>query len=125
MYTNDMKFVETHEWVKPESDDVVVIGITNHAQELLGDLVYVELPTIGDSLDAGATIGVVESVKAASDLYSPLSGEIVAINEEVINDPTLANSDPHGAGWLFKLKLTNPEELTGLLSADKYKSLIG
>ncbi|RTL02169.1 MAG: glycine cleavage system protein GcvH [Proteobacteria bacterium] len=125
MYTNDMKFVETHEWVKQESDDIVIIGITNHAQELLGDLVYIELPTVGDSLAAGATVGVVESVKAASDLYSPLSGEIAAINEDVVNDPTLANSDPHGAGWLFKLKLSNPEELTGLLSADKYKSMIG
>lgn len=125
MYTNDMKFVETHEWVKQESDDIVIIGITNHAQELLGDLVYIELPTVGDSLAAGATVGVVESVKAASDLYSPLSGEITAINENVVNDPTLANSDPHGAGWLFKLKLSNPEELTGLLSADKYKSMIG
>lgn len=125
MYTNDMKFVETHEWVKQESDDIVIIGITNHAQELLGDLVYIELPTVGDSLTAGATVGVVESVKAASDLYSPLSGEIAAINEDVVNDPTLANSDPHGAGWLFKLKLSNPEELTGLLSADKYKSMIG
>lgn len=125
MYTNDMKFVETHEWVKQESDDIVIIGITNHAQELLGDLVYIELPTVGDSLAAGATVGVVESVKAASDLYSPLSGEITAINEDVVNDPTLANSDPHGAGWLFKLKLSNPEELTGLLSADKYKSMIG
>lgn len=120
-----MKFVETHEWVKQESDDIVIIGITNHAQELLGDLVYIELPTVGDSLAAGATVGVVESVKAASDLYSPLSGEIAAINEDVVNDPTLANSDPHGAGWLFKLKLSNPEELTGLLSADKYKSMIG
>lgn len=125
MYTNEMKFVETHEWIKNESDDVVQVGITNHAQELLGDLVYVELPTVGIAIDAGATIGVVESVKAASDLYSPLSGEVIEVNENVVNDPTLANTDPHGAGWLFKLKLSNPEEVSSLMSADKYKALIG
>lgn len=125
MYTDDMKFVDTHEWIKNESDDVVIIGITHHAQELLGDLVYVELPAVGNNVSAGDTIGVVESVKAASDLYSPVSGEIVAINDEVVGDPTLANSDPHHAGWLFKLKLSQPEEISKLLSADQYKALIG
>lgn len=125
MYSNDMKFVDTHEWIKQESDDVVVIGITNHAQELLGDLVYVELPSVGSSVSIGDTVGVVESVKAASDLYSPLSGEIVEVNDEVAGDPTLANTDPHNAGWIFKLKLSNKDELSGLLSADKYKALIG
>ena len=125
MYNNDMKFVDTHEWVRQESDDVVIIGITNHAQELLGDLVYVELPNVGAIVSSGDTIGVVESVKAASDLYSPLSGEIIAINEEVATDPTLANTDPHNAGWIFKLKLANKDEVAGLMSADKYKSLIG
>lgn len=125
MYTEDMKFVDTHEWIKATSDNVATIGITNHAQELLGDLVYIELPNVGDSITLGATVGVVESVKAASDLYSPLSGEVIEINDDIINDPTLANSDPHNAGWLFKLKLTAPDELNGLLSVDKYKSLIG
>lgn len=125
MYNNDMKFVDTHEWIRQESDDVVIIGITNHAQELLGDLVYVELPSVGSIVSNGDTIGVVESVKAASDLYSPLSGEIIAVNDEVAADPTLANTDPHNAGWIFKLKLANKDEVAGLMSADKYKSLIG
>ncbi len=125
MYSNDMKFVDTHEWVRLEGDDVVSVGITNHAQELLGDLVYVELPAVGASIATGDTIGVVESVKAASDLYSPVAGEVVEINDEVVADPTLANTEPHAAGWLFKVKLADVAELDGLMSADKYKALIG
>lgn len=125
MYSNDMKFVDTHEWVRLENDDVVSVGITNHAQELLGDLVYVELPAVGTSIATGDTIGVVESVKAASDLYSPIAGEVVEINDAVVADPTLANTEPHAAGWLFKVKLADVAELDGLMSADKYKALIG
>lgn len=125
MYSNDMKFVDTHEWIKNIDAETVTVGITHHAQELLGDLVYVELPGVGTVVNAGDTIGVVESVKAASDLYSPISGEIIEVNENVISDPTLANSEPHTDGWLFKLKLSNSSELDGLLSADKYKALIG
>lgn len=125
MYSNDMKFVDTHEWVRLENDDVVSVGITNHAQELLGDLVYVELPAVGASIATGDTIGVVESVKAASDLYSPIAGEVVEINDAVVADPTLANTEPHAAGWLFKVKLADVAELDGLMSADKYKALIG
>lgn len=125
MYSNDMKFVDTHEWVRLEADGVASVGITNHAQELLGDLVYVELPTVGASIATGDTIGVVESVKAASDLYSPVAGEVVEINDEVVADPTLANTEPHAAGWLFKVKLADVAELDGLMSADKYKALIG
>lgn len=124
MYSNDMKFVDTHEWVRLENDDVVSVGITNHAQELLGDLVYVELPAVGASIATGDTIGVVESVKAASDLYSPIAGEVVEINDAVVADPTLANTEPHAAGWLFKVKLSDVAELDGLMSADKYKALI-
>ena len=125
MYSNDMKFVDTHEWVRLEADGVVSVGITNHAQELLGDLVYVELPAVGTSISTGDTIGVVESVKAASDLYSPVAGEVVEINDAVVADPTLANTEPHAAGWLFKVKLVDVAELDGLMSADKYKALIG
>jgi glycine cleavage system H protein len=126
MYNADMKFVDTHEWVRLTGDDLIAeVGITNHAQELLGDLVYVELPTIGQIVAVGDTVGVVESVKAASDLFSPIAGEVVAINDEVVADPTLANTDPHGAGWLFKLKLVALADLDALISADKYKALIG
>jgi glycine cleavage system H protein len=125
MYTNDMKFVATHEWVRPENNDEVIMGITHHAQELLGDLVYVELPTIGKSINSENPIGVVESVKAASDLYAPVSGTVVAVNEQAISDPTLLNSSPHTDGWLLKIKLTNPHELDKLLNLDAYKKLIG
>ena len=125
MYDQNMKFVDTHEWVRVEDADVVSVGITNHAQELLGDLVYIELPNVGQVIKSGDTIGVVESVKAASDLYSPVSGIVTAINDEVVADPTLANTDPHQAGWLFQVKLDDLAELDNLMSADKYKSLIG
>lgn len=125
MYSNDMKFVDTHEWVRLEADGIASVGITNHAQELLGDLVYVELPAVGASIATGDTIGVVESVKAASDLYSPIAGEVVEVNDAVVADPTLANTEPHAAGWLFKVKLADVAELDGLMSADKYKALIG
>lgn len=126
MYANEMKFVDTHEWIKPEDEtDIVAVGITNHAQELLGDLVYLELPEVGQLITSGETIGVVESVKAASDLYAPISGEVVAINDEAVADPTIINSDPHVAGWMIKVKLSNVAELEQLLSADKYKNLIG
>lgn len=125
MYSNDMKFVDTHEWVRLEADGIASVGITNHAQELLGDLVYVELPAVGASIATGDTIGVVESVKAASDLYSPIAGEVVEVNDAVVADPTLANTEPHAAGWLFKVKLADVAELDGLMSADKYRALIG
>lgn len=125
MYSNDMKFVDTHEWVRLEADGIASVGITNHAQELLGDLVYVELPAVGASIATGDTIGVVESVKAASDLYSPIAGEVVEVNDAVVADPTLANTEPHAAGWLFKVKLADVAELDSLMSADKYKALIG
>ncbi len=125
MYSNDLKFVDTHEWVSAVKDNVVTVGITHHAQELLGDLVYVELPAVGKVINFNEVIGVVESVKAASDLYSPISGEIIELNQEVINDPTLANTDPHGKGWLFKVRLTDLTQLNDLMSAEEYKSSIG
>ncbi len=125
MYDNDMKFVDTHEWVKVIDGDVVQVGITHHAQELLGDLVYVELPAVGQTVAFNDTIGVVESVKAASDLYSPISGEIIEINDAVVADPTLANTEPHAGGWLFKAKLDNVAQLDKLMSAEEYSSSIG
>ena len=125
MYDNNMKFVDTHEWVKVIDGDVVQIGITHHAQELLGDLVYVELPQVGQTVAFNDTIGVVESVKAASDLYSPISGEIIEINDAVVADPTLANTEPHAGGWLFKAKIDNVAQLDKLMSAEEYSSSIG
>lgn len=124
MYTPEMKFVATHEWVRLEQNSTVSMGITHHAQELLGDLVYIDLPKVGEKIVAGDTVGVIESVKAASDLYSPVTGEVVEVNTEVIADPSLANSAPHTDGWLLKIKLVEATELDELLSADKYKALI-
>lgn len=125
MYDNNMKFVDTHEWVKVIDGDVVQVGITHHAQELLGDLVYVELPSVGQTVAFNDTIGVVESVKAASDLYSPISGEVIEVNDAVVVDPTLANTEPHAGGWLFKAKLDNVAQLDKLMSAEEYSNSIG
>lgn len=125
MYENNMKFVESHEWVKLDNDHVVSVGITHHAQGLLGDLVYIELPSVGQEINFHDTIGVIESVKAASDLYSPVSGEVIEVNDAVVSDPTLANTSAHTDGWLFKVKLSDLSQLDKLLSADDYKKLIG
>ncbi|WP_255988226.1 glycine cleavage system protein GcvH [Chitinolyticbacter albus] len=121
----ELKYVDTHEWLRVEADGTVTIGITDHAQELLGDIVYVELPEVGASYGAGDTTGVVESVKAASDIYAPIAGEVVAINEDLPNAPESANSDPYGAAWFFRVKPANPADLDGLLDAAGYTALIG
>lgn len=117
-----LKYTEDHEWVQVE-DDVATIGITQHAQDALGDVVFVELPEVGKSYTQKETAGVVESVKAAADVYMPVSGEVVAINEALQADPTLANSDPMGAGWFFKVKLSSPDEIAALLDEAAYKAL--
>lgn len=118
---NDLKFTVTHEWVREENEEVI-IGITEHAQQLLGDMVFVELPELGDNVAAGDELGVVESVKAASDFYAPISGVVTAINSEVVDNPALVNSDPYSSGWLVKLKPTHRNELSELLSADQYQN---
>jgi len=120
----DLRFAESHEWARLEADGTVTVGISDHAQEALGDVVYVELPEIGKVFAAGDTAGVVESVKAASDIYSPVSGEVIATNEELGGSPELLNSDPYGA-WIFKVKPGNTAELEKLLDAAAYKSAIG
>lgn len=120
----DLKYVESHEWLKLEADGTVTVGITEHAQEALGDIVFVELPNVGDNLASDDQAGVVESVKAASDIYAPITGEIVAINEELIAAPDLANTDPYGAGWFFRVKPSNPADLDGLMSAEQYAAEI-
>lgn len=120
----DLKYVESHEWLKLEADGTVTVGITEHAQEALGDIVFVELPNVGDNLAADEQAGVVESVKAASDIYAPIAGEIVAINEDLIASPDLANSDPYAAGWFFRVKPSNAADLDGLMSAEQYAAEI-
>lgn len=119
---NELKYTKTHEWLKEEQDEVV-IGITDHAQQLLGDMVFVELPELGDEVNVGDELGVVESVKAASDFYAPISGTVTAVNEQVVSEPSIVNSDPYQAGWLVKLKPHNRQELSHLLTNDEYKKI--
>jgi glycine cleavage system H protein len=120
----DLKYLDSHEWARVESDGTVTIGISDHAQGALGDLVFVEVPEVGKSLSKGGAAAVVESVKAASDVYSPLSGEVVAANDSLGSSPELVNSDPYGAGWLFKLKPSNAAELQQLLDAKAYEKVV-
>ncbi len=120
---SELKYVASHEWIRVEGDGTVVIGITDHAQDLLGDVVFVELPEVGAEVATGDESGVVESVKAASDIYAPVSGEVVAVNEELEDSPELVNSDPYGDGWFFKLKLSDAEELNTLLDGEAYSEV--
>lgn len=119
-----LKFTEEHEWLKIEGG-VATVGITMHAAEQLGDLVFVELPEVGATFEKGGDAATVESVKAASDVYCPLDGEIVEVNEAITADPSLVNSDPQGAGWFFKLKLANVADADGLMDEAAYKELVG
>jgi glycine cleavage system H protein len=116
-----LKYTESHEWVDANDEGKARIGITNHAQEALGDLVFVELPVVGDEISQGDPTAVVESVKAASDIYTPLSGKVIAVNEDLDGDPAIINSDPYNDGWLFELELTDSEELEGLKGAEAYE----
>ena len=120
----DLKFLKSHEWARVEGDGKVTVGISDHAQELLGDLVYVELPNVGDSVDAGAPCAVVESVKAASDVYAPVSGKVVSVNEALADKPETINEDAFGDGWLFVVELSDPEQLNELLGPDDYAELL-
>ena len=118
---SELKYTKSHEWVRDEDDGTVTVGITDHAQELLGDLVFVELPEIGTEMSAEDAVCVVESVKAASDVYMPVSGEIVAVNEDLGDAPETINDSPYDDGWLIKIKLSNPDELSDLMDADSYE----
>ncbi|SIR56017.1 glycine cleavage system H protein [Pseudomonas sp. B10] len=120
----ELRFAESHEWARLETDGTVTVGISDHAQEALGDVVFVELTEVGKVFAAGEQSGVVESVKAASDIYAPVSGEVIAINEDLGGSPELLNSDPYGA-WIFKLKPSDKAELDKLLDAAGYKAVIG
>ena len=120
----ELKYLESHEWVRVETDGTVTIGISDHAQGALGDLVFVEVPEIGKTLKKGNAAAVVESVKAASDVYSPISGEVIAGNDALSSAPELVNQDPYGQGWLFKIKPTSQDELTSLLDAKAYEKVV-
>ena len=115
-----MKYATSHEWARDKGDGTVIVGISDHAQESLGDVVYVELPQLGTLISAGDEAGVVESVKAASDIYTPVSGEIVGTNEQLEEEPEIINGSPYEDGWLFIVKMSDPEELDSLMSADEY-----
>lgn len=121
---DNLKYTKSHEWAKIDGD-IAIVGITDHAQHELSDIVFVELPQVGRKVKAGEACAVVESHKTASDIYSPLSGEVIETNQEVLNDMGLINTDPYGKGWLFKIKISNPDEISSLLSAAEYSSLIG
>jgi glycine cleavage system H protein len=121
---SDLRFAQSHEWVRV-AGDVATVGITDHAQHELTDVVFVELPAPGRRVKAGEACAVVESVKTASDIYAPVSGEVVAVNQTVVDQPALVNSDPYGQGWFYQVKLSQPAELSALLSAADYAKLIG
>lgn len=120
----DLKFLKSHEWVRVEQDGTVTVGISDHAQGALGDLVYVELPEVGANVTAGNGVAVVESVKAASDIYAPVSGEVIAVNDALSDKPETINEDAFDKGWIFKLKVADKSELDELLDADSYAELI-
>lgn len=119
-YPDNLKYASSHEWVHLDDDGIATVGISDHAQDALGDIVFVELPEVGSTVIAKDEVAVVESVKAASDIYSPVSGEIVAINEELTDAPETVNSVPYDGGWFFKIKLSDEQELDELMDADAY-----
>ena len=120
----NLKYASSHEWLRAEGDGIYTVGITEHAQELLGDMVFVELPEVGESVPQGDDVAVAESVKAASDIYAPVSGEIVAVNDALSDSPELVNSSPYEDGWMFKIKIADEAELGSLLDAAGYQSAI-
>tara|TARA_B110000879_G_scaffold126186_1_gene166460 strand:+ start:106 stop:495 length:390 start_codon:yes stop_codon:yes gene_type:complete len=120
----ELKYAGSHEWARLESDGTVVVGITDHAQAALGDIVYIELPEVGATLDAGSEIAVVESVKAASDIYSPLSGEVIEINPALEDEPGTVNLSPYADGWFFRVKPSEVNELENMMDASDYQSMV-
>jgi glycine cleavage system H protein len=118
----DLSYSEEHEWVRVE-DDVAIVGITDFAQDQLGDIVYVDLPEVGSTIDVGSVVGELESTKSVSDVYSPVSGEVIAVNPELEGSEELINSDPYGEGWLFKVRLGDGDPTEGLLSAEQYTAI--
>lgn len=121
---NELKYSKEHEWLRKEADGSYTVGITEHAQELLGDMVFIDLPEVGSTVSLGDDCAVAESVKAASDIYAPVSGEIVAVNSELEGNPELVNSEPYAGGWIFKIKASDESELGELLDAAAYEALL-
>jgi glycine cleavage system H protein len=122
---HELKYTKSHEWIRSENDGSYTIGITEHAQGLLGDMVFIELPEVGDEFELGQECGVVESVKAASDLYSPITGEVVAINEDLEESPEIVNTDPYVDGWLFTIKpITEETDLVDVIEASEYEKIV-
>lgn len=124
MYPTNLHYTKEHEWVRVEQD-IAVVGITDHAQKELGDIVYVDLPRVGTTVEQGKALGSVESVKAVSDIYAPLSGEVIEINDALSTAPEKLNEDPHGAAWLVKLRLSTADQIKQLLSAEDYEAYVG
>ena len=116
----ELKYVESHEWLRKEADGTITVGITDYAQAALGDVVFIELPEVGTEVEADEDIAVVESVKAASDVYAPISGKIIAVNEELVDAPEKANEEPYDGAWFFKIKLSEESEIADLLTAEQY-----
>jgi len=120
----ELKYASSHEWVRLESDGTIVVGITDHAQAALGDIVYIELPEVGATLDAGSEVAVVESVKAASDIYSPLSGEVIEINLALEDEPGTVNLSPYADGWFFRVKPSEASDLNDMMDASDYQEMV-
>lgn len=125
MIPEDLKYTDQHEWVRPMGDDVVRVGITHYAQQQLGDVVFVQPPSVGASVAVGDSIGEVESTKSVSDIYAPVGGEVTAVNPAVVTAPETVNTSPYGDGWLFELRLADPNALSGLLDHVGYQDVIG
>lgn len=121
---NELKYTKEHEWLREEADGTFTVGITEHAQELLGDMVFIDLPEVGSTVSQGDDCSVAESVKAASDIYAPISGEIVEVNAELEDSPEQVNSEPYGSGWIFRIKASDATELEALLDAAAYEALL-
>ncbi|MFW8590441.1 glycine cleavage system protein GcvH [Glaciecola sp. 2405UD65-10] len=120
----ELRYTTSHEWIRDEGDGIFTVGITEHAQELLGDMVFLDLPDVGDGVITGEECAVAESVKAASDVYAPITGEIIEVNEDLEDSPELVNSDAFGEGWFFKIKAEDPAEVEGLLDAQSYADTV-
>jgi len=123
-FPDDLKYTKDHEWIKTDGD-VATVGITDFAQNELGDIVYIEVNTVGETLEQEETFGTIEAVKTVSDLFMPVSGEVIEFNEELEGSPDVVNQDPYGNGWIVKIKLSDPSEIDALLDAEKYKELVG